>query len=426
MKKTMVSFKRVLISLIFVGIWWSIGFGAGATGNIKIQPYITVYEEFNDNIDLTSRNQKSDFITTISPEIKMSGSDKTYGLDFDYKAGFVFYSTNTEYNYISHLGKLNAFYRLNPKWTVRIKDDFVQSQEPLEGSSSMTMPESQPYSSINRGRAVYSRNIVEPSVEYQFGKEDRVSLAYRNNMYQTQNQLSQNSQENAVKMNLTYWLNIKNGITFDYSYAQGDFERSPDLISHSAIFRYTYRLNPRTSFFGEYAFQANELNSPGIDYIVHNPLIGIDHAFTQTLSGSAQFGYFWKNSDSGTASGYTYRAGLAKKTQRTTYLLYVQGGYSQDYFTPENLGFIQYHKAEGKITYQPIKRIVLGFSGWLESVESESKRKDLFWGISGQASYQLYQWLDISLEISHRLNDSNVDFYSFEENKAIVKITATY
>ena len=58
--------------------------------------------------------------------------------------------------------------------------------------------------------------------------------------------------ENYINPRLTYWFNIRNGVSFEYGLTLGNFQRSPDLVGHMATGRYTYRFNPRTSIFGEY------------------------------------------------------------------------------------------------------------------------------------------------------------------------------
>jgi len=424
MKRIIDTVKRCLLGLILVGIPLSMVYGG--TGNIKIQPYVTIQEEYNDNINLTSKDQKKELISTVYPGIKISGADSTYGFDLNYRLGVFFYASSPEYNYISHTGKLNTWVKLNPRWTFRLKEDLLRSEDPWERDYYDAALENQSYYSINRQRAIYLRNTVEPSVEYQFGKDDRFILTYRNNIYQTQNQQSQGSQENSIKTNFSYWFNIKNGIVLDYNYTQGVFEHSPDLKSHLAKIRYLYRLSPRTTFYGEYSFLNNEFQSPGINYAVHNPIFGIDHAFSPTLSGSAQAGYFWKNSDQGTADGYSYKAALTKKDSKTIYNLSVQGGFTQDYFTAQNLGFVRYNRAVGKITHQLRERMTLGISGLLERAEFDFNRTDWIWGVMGTASYQLLKWLTLSLEASHREDNSNVDLNSFGENRVMFKLTAIY
>ena len=71
--------------------------------------------------------------------------------------------------------------------------------------------------STQRGvHAIYLRNVVEPSMEYRFGRENLLSVLYRNNIYHNQSPLFEDSQENTVNPRLNYWFDIRNGITLEY------------------------------------------------------------------------------------------------------------------------------------------------------------------------------------------------------------------
>jgi hypothetical protein len=263
-------------------------------------------------------------------------------------------------------------------------------------------------------------------VDYRFGPDDRISINYRNNIYQTRSTQSQDSQENFVSPRLTYWFNIRNGIALEYGFTHGDFERDPDFVGHLARGRYTYRFNPRTSVFAEYAFTRQDFDPPSIDYDVNNPSLGFEHAFTPTLTGRIQIGYFWQKPESGTSTdGFSYDVGLTESGERTTYTLSFQGGYREDYFTAENLGFTKYHRAIASITHRLEQRVTLGISGTVERAEYTSDQKDWIYSAGGNASFQLLRWLSLSLEASHRGNDSNVDSAEYKENRVLLRLSAT-
>ncbi|MDP2971210.1 MAG: hypothetical protein Q8P64_18670, partial [Deltaproteobacteria bacterium] len=233
-----------------------------------VKAYITVQEEYNSNVDLTpNRNKRDDFITTISPGFKFSTSTKSpvtgefrptptaeekYGMDLDFRAGFNFYAKEHERNYTSLYGTLNAWYALTKNLNFRVRDYVVRSDEIREAEYSSNSIEGGYLPSRTRKREPYVRNVFEPSVQYQFGKENVIGLNYRNNLYEIQSRTSEDSIENFINPSITYWFDIRNGVSFQYGLTLGNFERSPDLTGHMAMGRYTHRLNPKTSIFGEY------------------------------------------------------------------------------------------------------------------------------------------------------------------------------
>jgi len=278
----------------------------------KFSPSVSIQEEYNDNLDLTDKNKKNDFITTVYPGIRFSSKETKYGLDLDYRLGLVFYAKETDRNYVGHAGNLNAWYTWDRRLTFRARDYLIRSEEPREQEFTPGALPDQYLLGTQRARAIYLRNVFEPSIEYQLGKEGNLSLNYRNNIYKNQDPLSQDSREDFVNPRLTYWFNVRNGISLEYGLTLGQFDRSPDLTGHMATGRYTYRFNPRTSIFGDVAFLRRDFESPSIDYDVYRPSLGISHAFTPTLTSRAQLGYFWQVPSKGsTTGGFYYDASLS-------------------------------------------------------------------------------------------------------------------
>jgi hypothetical protein len=411
--------------------------------------YISVQEEYNSNIDLTpNRNKRDDFITTVSPGFKFSTAPKSpvtgefrqtptaedrYGVDLDFSTGFNFYAKNHEDNYISLNGTLNAWYALTKNLNFRVRDYLIRSDEVREADYSPTAIEGQYLPSRTTKRVPYIRNVFEPSMQYQFGRENIVSLNYRNNIYNTQSRTSEDSVENYINPKITYWFDIRNGVSLEYGLTLGNFQRSPDLIGHMATGRYTYRFNPKTSIFGEYTQLWRDFDLPSVDYMVYRPSIGIDHAFSPTLSGRLQVGYYWADPEEGsTTGGPFYDILITQRGQRTTYTLSFQGGYTEDFFTAENQGFTQYHRALGRVTYQLLKKMNVGLFGSYEwakypgSVIEDKKPKDQIWGVGVNASYQILRWLTTSLDVSHRENRSNISDRDYSEYRGMIRITASY
>jgi hypothetical protein len=435
------------LTLVFIALWIicipSISNADLEDILLRFQPYITVQEEYDSNINLTPTNRKEDFITTVYPGLKFSTlprsatigqvqrvpttAEENYGIDLDYRLGLVFYAKEDNNNYISHEGTFNAWYTFDRRLTLRLRDYLIRSEEPREREFTPEALPNQYLLGTQRERSTYLRNVAEPSITYQFGKEDHFDLGYRSNIYKNHSSLIQDSREDYINPKLTYWLNIRNGVSLEYGLTLGDFERSPDILGHMARGRYTYRFNPRTSIFGEYTFLKRDFESPSIDYDVHTPTLGIEHALSPTLTSRVQVGYFWQNPDRGSSTnGPFYDVSLTQRAEKTTYVLYFQGGYTEDYFTAENLGFTKYYRAIGTITHQLMERMTLGLSGTGERAKYVSDRKDWIWGISGNASYALLKWLSISLESSYQEDHSNIDQFDYKDYREIFRITATF
>lgn len=401
----------------------------GAELLAKFHPYITIKEEYSDNLNLTSANKKNDFITTVQPGIKFSNMDKMAGVDFDYSLGAVFYGKNSNLNYISHNALLNAKYLTAEHINFYLQESFIRSDEPYEREYFTTTQDNRYVLAVNTERAVYWRNVLAPTIEYKFGAENSAGIKYRNNIFHTESINGQDSREDYINPFFSYWFDKQNGISLEYGLTYGKFEINPDLVGHMVKAGYINRFSAKASAFTDYTYTKRSFDSPSnVDYDINEADVGITYTFTPTLTGSAQVGYFWMKPEIGSGeSGFSYKGELASIDPRTTYKISFQGGYTEDYFTSENLGFNKYHRLTGSIIHRLEKRISLGLLGSVERTDFiSSDRGDTTWGISGTASYMLLKWLTLSLEISHTERQSNIDFYDYAENRGILSITATY
>ena len=425
---------------------------AGADGSdflSKFQPYISLQEEYDSNIDLTPDNEIDDFITTISPGLRFStlGRSETTGqyrlpsstvegasgFDFDYRLGLFFYAKESDRNYIGVDGTLNAWYTVEQRWRFQLRNYSIRSQDSREPDYSSTALPGQSLLSTQRVLEPYFRNVLAPSAGYQFGRENQVSINYVNNIYLAESSSSEDSMENYINPRLIYWFDIKNGFSLEYGLTLAEFDTSADFTGQIGRGRYTYRFNPRTSAFVDYLFQWVDFDFPEVDYYVNRPAVGVEHAFSRTLSGRLEGGFFTYNPEIGkTYTRPYYSLALTQAEQKTTYSLSFQGGYAEDYFTSENLGFTFYHRALGNITHRLTEELTLGLTGSVERAEYPrtlsviENREDWIYGVWGKASYQVLRWLLLGLDVSYSQDSSNFDVNEYKDFRTVFNVTATY
>jgi hypothetical protein len=401
----------------------------------KLHPYVSLKGEYSDNLNLTSTNKKEDFFTTVQPGIKFSNMDKMAGVDLDYSLGAVFYEKNSNLNYISHNASLNAKYLTSQHINFYLKESFIRSDDPQEREYFTTGADNKYVLATTTDRAIYWRNVMAPTIEYQFGPENRLGVNYRNNIYRTDSANGQDSQENYINPFFSYWFDKQNGIALDYGFTDGEFEKNPALTGHRANARYTNRFSAKSSAFAEYTYSKRTFAAPSTlatpaatDYDIHEPNVGMTFAFTPTLTGSAQVGYFWKEPENGPGKdGFSYKGELSNIDPRTTFQISLQGGYTEDFFTSENLGFNLYHRLTGSLTHMLDRRISVGGFASLERAEfDQPEHSDTIWGIGGRASYMPLKWLTLALEVSHKDRQSDVSIFEYTENRGMFTITATY
>ncbi len=435
---------------------------------LHFQPYITLQEKYDSNINLSANKTKGDFITTITPGFKYSTSPRSpvtgefrqtpgfgysaspgssamgefrqaataenpVGINLDFNAGFNFYAKNHDYNYTSLNGLLNGWYALSQKLNFQVRDYLIRSDDIREADYSATAIPGQYLSSRTLNRVPWLRNVFEPSLQYQFGRENFFSINYTSNIYNIQSRVYQDSMGNLINPKLAYWFDIRNGVSLEYGLTLADFQRSPDLVGHMFKGSYTYRFNPKTSVIVNYTQLWRDFQKPGIDYVVYTPSIGVEHAFSSTLSGKLQVGYYWETPDKGSTAGDPfYILLLTQRAEKTTYTISFEGGYTEEFFTAENRGFTQYHRAIGRVNYQLLRKMNVGLFGsyeWQKVIESSlggRKEKDNIWEIGGNASYALLKWLTLSLQLNYTKNSSNINSADYNSYQGIFRVTATY
>jgi hypothetical protein len=408
---------------------------------LKFYPYVRAQEEYSNNIFLSPNATKlADYITTADAGLRFRAVQAgAYGIDMDVSGGYTYYKKYNDLNYWNANGRLDSWYAVTPKLTFRLRDYVIRSDAARESEFSNqyneegqyignTLPDQYLLATQRGFQAIYVRNVAEPSVEYRFGRENLAKLLYRNNIYRNEeNPLYENSTENTINPLLNYWFDIHNGITLEYLITFGHFQVSDDTLAQTARGRYTYRVDPKLSLFGEFIFTNEHYIGPTADYDAYTPSLGIIYRFSPTLAGTLQGGYFWQIADDDSKTeGPFFRVNFVQTGQKTTYTLAVDGGYTQDYFTSQNLGFIKYYRAYGTINHNFTGRLSGQLTGSMERVwysADPDNRKDWIWDSRAGVSYALFRWVTVTLEASYRGDNSNVSGEGYTEFRGLFRIT---
>jgi hypothetical protein len=441
-EKTVKAWRRarvnwMLLTLFFIGIP-SFAHADISDFLLKFYPYVRVEEEYNNNILLSpNRFKLADYITTANAGLRFfTFQPGAYGVDMDVSGGYTYYKKNTDLSYWNASGRLNAWYAVTPGLTFQVRDYLVRSDaareqqyQNLYNAQGQYIGDTQSgqylLSTTNGVHAVYFRNVVEPSIEYRFGRENLFSILYRNNTYRNENPQFEDSMENTLNPKLAFWFDIRNGVLLDYRLTLNTYQNSPQQLANYVTPRYTYRFSPRASIFGQYRFEYQDFESPGVDYYVHNPILGIQYLFSPTLVGIVQGGYFWQIPKQGSRTqGPFFDISLSQRTLRTHYLLSLQGGYTEDYITAQNLGFTKSYGAYGSINHSLTQRLSVQLNGSGYRVwYSTNNQKNWIWDGRVGVSYLVFRWLSVSLTGGHREARSNIDGLGYSEYSGIFGIT---
>ena len=394
----------------------------------ELRPFVTVQARYTSNVDLLpdGPGKKEDWINTVYPGIAFISNDARLGAELNYRAGFNFYAHESDRNYVSHDGLVNLRYNPDPNLTFRLRNFLQRSDDPrqqLYGAG-----ETGYFLTSFAGRQRYWRNVLEPSADWRYGKDSTVGLYYRNHILRNDSSAYEDSTENYISPRLTHWFDPRNGIVLQYGYTDGEFQRSPDFTGHRAYARYNHRTSPRTTLFIDHEFLFRDYDDPGIDYTVNAPTVGVDYAFSPTLRGTAQAGYYWQNpSRFEGKDGFKGLLSLTQRDRLTTYTLILESGYREENFSAENLGFTQYYRGTAVVNHRLTERLSVGLIGIAEYADyAQSDRQDWIYTANVTADYRILRWLTVGARVGYQENDSNIPSVSYDEWHAFLTLTASY
>ncbi len=108
--------------------------GLAPTATFRLQPTVTLTEEYTDNFDLTERNKKSNFRSSVSPGLQLTiNSPRTNGV-----IAYTFmpsYDTATDDVSFFHSLLGQVVWQVNPRWTLMLADTFIRSDQPEEADA---------------------------------------------------------------------------------------------------------------------------------------------------------------------------------------------------------------------------------------------------------------------------------------------------
>jgi hypothetical protein len=359
---------------------------------------------------LTRDNREDDFITSISSGLRYNRQEPAAGLDLMYVLGYNIYARHSDLDFLGHLAGLTSYYKLNPNFTLSLRDSLIRNDDPLQFDPSSP---GQYFISTSAQRSTYIRNIAEPRIEYRFGPDNHLGLLYRNNYFNSDDGDNSDGTEHTVNPRLMYWFDVHNGVLIDYSYRWTEMKQSPDWTGNDAMGRYIYRFSPITSVFGEFYFGNRLFDPPTVNYSIYSPSIGIEHAFSPNLFALLQAGYLEMKPKSGeTHDSPVLTFNIRKRTELSTYSLMIESGFREDYLSPENLGYAEYKRVEVAFSHRFLPRLGMSISASVERADfiNNDVDEDIY-SLTAGLSWNPLKWLFITPSLFYRKVDSSTNDY---------------
>jgi hypothetical protein len=402
----------------------------------EIKPYIFASEQYTSNVYLTKDNKKDDWITSLGPGIRMALNDPGFGADLTGNFAYNWYANKTKNDYLSIDGNLGLRYNPTPQLTFRVRDYITRSENSSEPNYPQNGQAAQPGNLVgtNRSNSAYLRNVVEPSVDWQFSRQGSVGLLYRNNILVNDDNINENSMQNTLRPYVNYWFDQRNNLALDYSFTAGSYSggslgvNSPSFTSQNPHGRYMYRFDAQMSVFADYSYLYQSTDSPGISYNVNTPSAGIIYNFNPNLTGLAQAGWFWMSPDRGNGQDSFFgNLSLTQRDKQTSYTLALNAGYQQNQDSFAAIGFYKYYLGSASVTHSVTQRFNVGFVGTAQYNDyAFGNRNDWLYTADATASYQLMRWLTVSGRVGYQEDSSSISANSYDEWHAFLTLSATF
>ncbi|MCK4603501.1 MAG: porin [Deltaproteobacteria bacterium] len=400
-------------------------FAATSWAEWRFLPALDLEESYDSNIDLSSDNETSDFITRLSTELRLEEVSATRTFAASYTMSLNNFRRHSENNYIGHTGGLSWDQQLSRNLSWHIMDTYYRSEEPLEED-----PENPEFVDVRRTRNEYSRNMVDTGFTYQFGQEDSVTVSYLDSRSKNTDPYVEDDVKYGPALELEYWLTHRHGFTLGYSWSRIDYENDPSNKTQDFGFGYQWRWSPHTTLHLDYGLVLFSPQDPAEeDYKVHDVSLGCDHDLGPSWALSGALGYYYRDpDDSHSEDGGTYSLTLVRSFARGSVTLSGEGGYRLEYTGAEDRGFTEYRGVSLGATYSisPRTGLYITTSYMHEEAEEEEDTRDETWNVSAGASYQILPWLSGAFELTQRERSSSEDGGEYRDSLILLRLRGTY
>ncbi|NOZ26224.1 MAG: TIGR03016 family PEP-CTERM system-associated outer membrane protein [Nitrospirae bacterium] len=398
-------------AVIFVFMFFFAALPALSEAEVSFTPSISLREEYNDNIFLTSYDEEGDFLTTVNPAIALTYSSGKEDLTLDYGVYFDFYADNSDRNDVRQLGRLVSTTSLY-KDVFFLKVTDVYARVPIDERRPVALD------NLLVNTTDSNRFAVNPYVEYPLSGTlmVRAGYTYENLWYEEED--GDRSESNSAELSVIKEMSsvMTSYLTFNYLSRRPEITEAYDR--QDAGLSIEYRIGPRITLnagAGRTSFKYKM--GTELDSTVWNTRA--DYSLTEGLVFSAGYsvGFF----DSVNVGAYKRKAstGSISYSGRNTLKLSVFNNVDR-YLT-----FDREDKARGVIIDSSIpvtSRITGVLTGRYTKYDFLPEEENVERYSVGLSFHYELRSLAAILGYSHNLSDSVVDARDYRSNIAWLQV----
>jgi len=248
---------------------------------LTLTPLLSLGERYDDNIFETQTNKQHDFITVLSPGIRVRylppAPTLETQLDFNYRAAIEFYADHSSQNNVGHLLSLTLASPLAPSLQVNMRELLLITNNPLARNQRLSDPTGfRPASQQTSERTLH--NEAEGKVDIRLGGRTSLGVLFGNLIDNVDIPQELDEFRYRVGTDLGYLIDVA--------------RNSRVFVGYQVTFE---------------SFSANGTPPPGLSdaaFQVHTIGTGVRHELTPTLAVDAGLGYNFTTSDDPQKDGH--------------------------------------------------------------------------------------------------------------------------
>lgn len=385
MKKCIVAVFILVVFFLLAGKSYAIEVKVKA-GSFEIIPFVNVTEVYTDNVFATQNDTKSDFVTIISPGIKLlfPRVKRRYQLELKYQADIERFARFSSENAVSHTlgGKFGVMFPMGLE--LRADDEFRRAHDPR--AENPLSPELD----------FYKDNLFHASAAYLLTDRFKLQLDYSNYVltYDADRNNFRNYMSNALAVYAYYRFTRKVSAFVEYEHVIFEFDESAALNSREDHFfgGITWDLTGKTQGMIKAGYSVKDFDDSSIegsrDFIFE---MGVNHNLTS------------RDSIHITGSRATHETNLLGESFYVSTVLFAE--YAR--------------RLTGKIT----GKANIGYA-W-DSYSGLVPKTDNIWTAGLSLSYQFKRWLLTEAGYRYTKRSSNVDAYNYGDSTVFFRIEGT-
>lgn len=376
--------------------------GVNLIGQFTLRPSLALQTTHNDNINLTAENEKSDFISIISPSCSLEHSLSARGLaSLGYTADYAYYSSYKTKNWRTNQLDFNANYESPGGIILKIVDSFMESEDPYGAANEYGEGEQKKrWSNTLNGKIGFDlRNRIKLSGTFYRSKQD-----YDDNLLDW----SQDYKNEEYGLGIQFRIMPKTWFFSRYYIGETDYTTSSPA--------------------GYAGAPVNESNDADFSWKRLNAGFTTDP--TSKIRGELNFGYKWKNyknstdsygnlyDDKNTWIAQTQIAYLMSPKTKLSFVLsralWASGSASNEFYESLQLGANIDHRFKKKLNLNAsVNSRFNDYNTPVSGPKRSDDRLDLKLGLT----YQINRWFAVSTKYSFADKDSNYSEYSYRNNR---------